>query len=106
MQENEKIRDIIIGMERLKDQVSRLVSNAESEKGTLKRETERIYNEIESIEKKFDHLILNPETGLLLEVDRLKQDFKQRQSLKRNILALWVGVIGLALKYIAELFKK
>ncbi len=93
---HDEIAKIHVQLEGMKFQIARLVSNAESEKGTLQRETDRLYKEIKELEDK----IYDPEKGLLLEVDRLKRDYEQRQNLKKNIFALWIAVGSIIVKYL------
>lgn len=66
--------DILLEIERLKIQQARLESHIKSESGTIEREATRLRDEIKKVETDVRHIIYgNGNTGMIIEIDRLKQ---------------------------------
>lgn len=93
MEVQEKINELSLENERLRIQIERLEAHIESESGTLERESTRLRREIEIVEDKFQKAMYNGE-GLVIQVDRLKQEASARKSNKHHITGLYIMVVG------------
>lgn len=103
---HEDIKKIFLQLENLKFGVGRLESNAESEKGTVKRMHEYILNEVKKVEDELKDVLYGKDrrTGIIVELDRLKQESEERKKTKQNIFGLWAAVGILLIKEIIVFF--
>jgi len=104
MQDNDvqQLYEIKTTLENLRFQVAHLVSTVESEKGTLQREADRLRHEIDILDKKFNDWLFKPETGVLIQIDRLIQESERRKKMQTQIIGLWVAVGIGALKMVVD----
>lgn len=93
--ELQKLYEIKLSIENLKLQLGHLGAIVESEQGTLQREADRLRKEISLVEEKINDYLFRPETGMLIQLDRLIQESKSRKRMQAQIIALAVAVIGL-----------
>lgn len=103
---NEDIEKIFLQLENLKFGVGRLESNAESEKGTVKRMHEYILSEIKKVEDELRDVLYGKDrrSGIIVELDRLKQESEERKQTKKNIFGLWTAVGILLIKEVIVFF--
>lgn len=101
----QKITEAFRELDRLKDQVGRISSHIDSEKGTLGRETKRIRDDIERVGNQFKDVIYGKD-GILIKIDRLEQESISKKQTKQNIIALWIGVSILLIESIIQMIKK
>ena len=94
MTDLEQLTELRIMVERIQSQLDRLQSNAESEKGTLKRQGEMLRHEIKLVADKWDEIMFDIDKGLMIRIDRLMQDNERRKAMQKQIVALWIVVIG------------
>lgn len=107
MEHDEKINSAFTDISNLKIQLLRIFSDLDSEKGSLKRQEERLTEQINKVEKEFRDIIYDAEKGLLIKIDRLTQESISRQNVKKNIVALWIAVVISFIKIILDvIFKK
>lgn len=99
----ETIIQIRLAIERLQQQIGRLISNVESEKGTISRTRAELREEISMLEQKINDILFKPDTGLLIQLDRLIQESERRKKLQAQVVALWVTVAGIILEQIFKL---
>lgn len=92
-EEIEKLIQLRLSIERLQQQILRLQSNAESEKGTLQRQGDVLRKEISLLESKYNEILFKPDTGLLIKLDRLEQDSHRRKKMQYEIRALWAALL-------------
>lgn len=98
---------LFLSIERLKWQVGRIVSDAESEEGTISRMTKILKDDITTLEKDLKTVLYNPDNGLIIKIDRLTQESISRKQMKNNIIGLWIAVAaGIAVNLFNWLFKK
>lgn len=94
---------LYIEVQKLKWEVTRLQSMAESERGvggTLQREIKRVRESIEKVEDKFN----DPDRGLLIKIDRLVQK-QERQD--KIIIGITIGlVVSIVMLIINYFFRK
>lgn len=104
---HEDVKNILLQIERLKLQAERLVSNAESEKETVKRMHEFILAQVKKVEDELKDVLYGRDrrTGMIVELDRLKQESEQRKRTKQNIIALWIAYGTVLLKLVFDFFK-
>lgn len=88
----DKIQQLFDRFENLKDQLGRLSSNAESEKGTHQREHLRLQTEIDKCEKDLREIIYDREKGLAFIVDRLIRTDSKREK-ERWFVFVTVGAL-------------
>src|SRR6185312_16064080 len=91
MEQAEKIQEAFTDISNLKLQINRILSNIESEKGTLKRESDRLHQKINKVEDDFREILYDSDSGLLIKIDRLTTESKERQKMKNNITGLWIA---------------
>ncbi len=93
--EREELVRLRLEVQRAKDQIDRLMSTIESEKGTLQRQEARLRHEINIVEEKVQKTLYNGE-GVVIQLDRLKEKEKLRggkEDRRRSELAiLWITV--------------
>jgi hypothetical protein len=86
---NDKFNNLFLDVEKLKIQINRLSSHIDSEGGTNARENKRIKDSLDE----FNLIIYgNGKDGLLMIVDRLRQESLRIQSFKRKINFLWLSL--------------
>lgn len=112
---DEKIQQLFIDYAELKMQVGILVSRAESERDTQKRANDRHSdkaNDLIELVEKTENAIMDilygkdRISGMIVELDRLKQESEERKKTKQNIIALWIAVIVLVAGKIYDLITK
>ncbi len=108
MDDKEKIQETFSQLEQLKYQVLRLVSDAESEKDSRKRSTDHIIDMIRNVETDFKDVLYGKDrmSGIVVELDRLKQESNNRKAIKQNIVALWIAAGSLFAKIIYDALNK
>lgn len=99
----ETIIQIRLAIERLQQQVGRLGSNVDSEKGSISRTRQELREEISLLELKFNEVLFKPDVGLLIQLDRLVQESERRKKLQAQVVALWITVGGIILEQIFKL---
>lgn len=99
---HEDVKNILLQIEKLKFQAERLVSNAESEKETVKRMHEYILLQVKKVEDELKDILYGKDrqSGIIVELDRLKQESMERKKTKQNIFALWIAFGSLLIKEI------
>ena len=73
MDETEKIQQILIDISWLRDNVNRLVSNAESEKENYREKHIEINKRISELDRLIRAVFYDSDIGFLVRIDRLKQ---------------------------------
>lgn len=91
---DDKINKAFMDIEGLKHQSVHLAAIVESERGSLDRASKRFTEELDKVKKEFHEIIYHSEHGLMIAVDRLKQESIERHSMRKHIYALWVMVGG------------
>lgn len=94
---------LYLEIQKLKWEVGRLLSNAESERGgdgTFQRAVKRVKDDIDKIEGEYREAMYNPEKGMIVKLDRLIQESESRKGLKTQMWALWLLVIGIAIRIV------
>ena len=94
-------------LHQLKWEVKRLISNADSERGndgTFQRGLKRLKEDIDKLEAEYRESLFNPQEGIMFKLDRLMRESENRKSIKNQIWAIWLIVIGLALKVLYGAF--
>lgn len=94
---------LYLALERMKWQVERIISDSESEEGTIAREAKRLKEDIEKVEKNYSGMMYDPEKGLLLIVDRLKVKSERQDKVMIGIsigvvVAIFAAVVAYFLK--------
>ena len=105
MDYSQEIKKAFLELDRLKDQVGRIASHIDSEKGSIGRETKRIRDDIEKIENQFKEILYGKD-GILIKIDRLEQESLTKKKTKQNIIALWIAVVIMFLQALFQMFKK
>jgi len=98
MDQTEKIQEAFTDISNLKLQIGRLLSNIESEKGTLTREADRLHQKINKVESEFREIIYDIDAGLLIKIDRLTVESMERKNLKNHIIVIYITLGSLILK--------
>ncbi len=113
MHESDKIQQILETQQKILGQVENIRLQQEIFESRFKSELgkdgtlDRIHARYDAKFKEFYDLIYNPETGYAFEIDRMKQRVKRQEERRKEMWALWVAVILMALKIIVdELTKK
>lgn len=98
----EKINGILHDILSLKLQMERLMADAESEKETRARTSKRIYIDIEKVENEFKNLVYGADrkSGIIVELDRLKQESEERKEMKKHVRGLWSAILILIIEQI------
>lgn len=106
MNETERINQAFLDIEKLKLQIARLVSDTESEKDTRRRTTESLMKVIQKIENDFKDILYGTDriSGMVVELDRLKQESIERKRMKNHIYALWIAVGAGIIKEMFDVF--
>lgn len=73
-------------------------SRFESERGTVSR----LFEGVRHNDEKMFKLIYDPDNGLIVQLDRLKQQDKKNEERKKQVWGLWVIVIGMVIKIIFD----
>lgn len=94
----EQLIQLRIKIASFETQLKRLESNAESEKGTIKRQREELRHEITLIENKWDEIMFTPGTGILVQVDRLMQDHEIIKKLLEQVTAQTIVIDRLVIE--------
>lgn len=95
---------LLLAIEKINWQLARLISDADSEEGTFQREVKRIKEDITKFELEYRNTMYDQEKGIIVKLDRLSIESKERKVIKNQIFALWIAlgsvVLGFILKWI------
>lgn len=95
---------LYLALEKMKWQVERIISDSDSEEGTVGREAKRLKEEIEKVEAEYRTLMYNPDHGLMFKVDRLIVKSERHDKVMIGIsIGVIVAIFGALLAYF---FKK
>jgi len=91
---------LLLAIERINWQMSRLVSDAESEEGTFQREVKRIKDDITKLEQEFRTAMYDPDKGMIVKMNTLYIKNEENEKFKNQIKGLWVSVTLLFIAFI------
>lgn len=97
---------LYIEIQKLKWEVARLLSNAESERdegGTFQRAIKRLKDDILKLEQEYRIAMFDAETGIVVKLDRLIIESKDRKNFKNQIIGLWISLICVIVAFVLKL---
>ena len=97
---------LYIEIQKLKWEVGRLLSNAESERGgggTFQRAINRVNDDILKLEQEYRIEMFDAETGIVVKLDRLITESSARKNFKNQIVALWISIICVIIGFVLKL---
>lgn len=97
----ERFEALVTAVERLRDQVQRLVADAESEKDTRARANSEIAKLIRELQDEIMHILYGPDrkSGIVVDVDRLNN---KMETITKISWLLIGGVVTMAFFMIRE----
>lgn len=106
MDEAEQIQKILLDLQWLRDNVNRLISNAESERINMRDKHIEINKRISDLDKLMREVFYDHEHGFLVRIDRLTQESIERRKMKNHIIALEIGLGCVVVAFILDHFFK
>lgn len=97
---------LYIEIQKLKWEVGRLLSNAESERGeggTFQRAMKRLKDDILKLEQEYRIAMFDAETGIVVKLDRLIIESRDRKNFKNQIIGLWISLICVVVAFVLKL---
>lgn len=97
---------LFIEIQKLKWEVARLLSNAESERGesgTFQRALKRLKDDILKLEQDYRISMFDTEHGMIVKLDRLINESNDRRNFKTQITALWISLICVIVAFVLKL---
>jgi hypothetical protein len=97
---------LYVEVQKLKWEVARLLSNAESERGeagTFQRALKRLKDDILKLEQDYRMSMFDTEAGIVVKLDRLIVESKDRKNFKNQIIGLWVSLICVIVAFVLKL---
>ncbi len=101
---DETIIQLRLAIERLQEQMNRLVGDHESEKGNRRRLTKFMMEEIKRMNGHLEELKHLIDGTFEIRLDRLEQESERRKKQRNQITALWITVGGLILGKLYDFF--